>query len=64
MLYLSNYIIVQTPVQLCPSPVNPDLHVQVKCPIVSWQSAFVWQSWGPELHSLISERRINSCENC
>ena len=43
------------PVQDCPSPVNPALHVQVKEPIVFWQTALASQ--GEERHSLTSSHR-------
>ena len=44
-----------SPAQDCPSPVNPALHVQVKEPIVFWQTALASQ--GEERHSLISMHR-------
>ena len=44
-----------SPVQDCPSPVNPALHVQVKEPILFWQTALASQ--GEERHSLISMHR-------
>ena len=40
------------PVQDNPSPVNPALHVQMKEPMVFWQTALTSQ--GEERHSLIS----------
>lgn len=42
------------PVQLCPSPANPLLHVQLKEPLVFLQVASSWQVWLPVVHSSIS----------
>ena len=46
----------QLPVQLRPSPLNPNKQVHTKDPFVFWQVAFRWQSWVFFWHSSISKK--------
>ena len=51
-----NVIARQLPVQLRPSPLNPNKQVHTKDPFVFWQVAFRWQSWVFFWHSSISKK--------
>ena len=51
-----NVIASQLPVQLRPSPLNPNKQVHTKDPFVFWQVAFRWQSWVFFWHSSISKK--------
>ena len=47
-------------VQRLPSPIQPALQEQVYEPAVLQQSALVWQTWLPMLHSSASKRTFPS----
>ena len=51
---------VDSPVQLNPSPSKPSLHVQQKLPSVSVQLALEWHGYVSSSHSLISA----DCDHC
>lgn len=51
---LGNKNLLTVPVQLCPSPIYPGLHVQTYDPYVLLHAAFMWHLWGVVLHSSVS----------